>query len=78
MPIERKLALYIMLLFMQWILELIGVYSYTSQILGIRGWRRPVEDREVWSPGPRRGCSAIDGWMDGRMVYILFLKIFAH
>jgi len=36
-----------------------------SQILGIRRWRRRAEDTEetfsVGRPGPRRGCSAIDG-----------------
>jgi len=62
-----KLVLYIVLLFMQRTLELTGVCSYTSQILGIWGWRRPAGDREVRRPGPRRSCSAIDGWMDGWM-----------
>jgi len=33
----------------------------TSQILGIRRWRRPAEHRDEWRPGLRRGCSAIDG-----------------
>jgi hypothetical protein len=36
-----------------------------SQILGIRGWKRRAEDTEETSsegrPGPRKGCSVIDG-----------------
>jgi hypothetical protein len=37
------------------------VRSDISLILGIRGWGRPAEHRDEWRPGPRRGCSAIDG-----------------
>jgi len=44
------------------------VRTATSLILGIRGWWRQADDREkqsvLWeSPGPRKGCSSIDGWI---------------
>jgi len=40
------------------------------QILGIRGWRKRAANRDEWRrlmrgrPRARRGCSAIDGWME--------------
>jgi len=39
------------------------------QLLGIRGWGRRAENRDNGgvlsvSPRPRRGCSAVYGWMD--------------
>jgi hypothetical protein len=52
-------------------LELTGVYSCTSQISGIRRWRRQAERREEWREASseggqgQKGCSARDGWVDG-------------
>ena len=46
----------------------------TSQNLGIRGWRRREKTERnggvvCGRPGPKKGCSAIDGWLDGWMEF---------
>jgi len=44
------------------------------QLLGTRGWRRRAANRDEWrrlmkqAKTRKRGCSAIDGWMDGIII----------